>query len=51
MSVIEMVCCRRIMELAKAVIKVAYYVHHLHHLSKTNPSRTATKLGSRSEIM
>lgn len=32
-SVIEMVCCRKIVELIQVTVKVAYYYHHLHHPS------------------
>lgn len=41
-SVIEVVCCRRIVQLCQATIKIAYYYHHLNHASmKSKTQRSA----------
>ena len=43
-SVIEMVCCRRIVHLCQATVKAAYYYHHLNHAStKPKKQRSALK--------
>lgn len=41
-SVIEMVCCRRIVELSQAVVKAAYYCHYLHHPSRKKRQERCT---------
>lgn len=38
-SVIEMVCCRRIVELSQATVKAAFYYHHLHHPSSSKTTK------------
>ena len=38
-SMTELVCCRRIVELSQATMKAAYYYHHLHHPSTKTKQR------------